>query len=110
MSYAYQLPRKCVQNTKRRQHTKRQVIKKIVERVFDYFDYECAYCGRDADGIDHIIPRHHKGDNSPSNLVSACLDCNQGKGTKKLEYWYTEANHPNWSQYRCDRIREWRSL
>lgn len=109
MSYAYQLPRKCVQNIKRR-HTKRQVIRKIVLRVFEYFDYECAYCGAESDGIDHIIPRHHKGDNSPSNLVSACLACNQSKGTKRLEYWYTERNHPDWSQYRSDRIKEWRSL
>ncbi len=110
MSYAYQLPRKCVQKPKKRRHTKRQILKKIVLRVFDHFDYECAYCGAEADGIDHIVPRHKKGDNSPNNLVSACLPCNQNKGTKPIELWYTEANHPKWTKYRCDRIKEWRSL
>lgn len=111
MGYAsYQMPRKCVQKPPKRKHTKRQVLQEIVLKVFEYFDYECAYCGAIADGIDHIIPRHKKGDNSPSNLVSSCLKCNQDKGTKSIELWYTEDNHPDWTEYRCDRIKEWRSL
>ena len=111
MAYAsYQMPRKCVQKPPKRKHTKRQVLQKIVLRVFEYFDYECAYCGAEADSIDHIIPRHKKGDNSPNNLVAACLPCNQSKDTKAIELWYTEKNHPQWTQYRCDRIREWRAM
>jgi 5-methylcytosine-specific restriction endonuclease McrA len=110
MAYAYQMPRKCVQKTQKRKHTKRQVLREIVSRVFDHFNNECAYCGKPAEGIDHIIPRHKKGDNSQSNLVAACLKCNQGKGTKAVENWYTEENHPDWTQYRCERIWEWRSM
>lgn len=110
MAYAYQMPRKCVQKPSKRKYTKRQVLRKIVLKVFAYFDYECAYCGDIADGVDHIIPRHRKGDNSPNNLVSACLKCNQDKGTKYIENWYTEKKHPHWTQYRSDRINEWRSL
>jgi 5-methylcytosine-specific restriction endonuclease McrA len=111
MSYAaYQLPRKCVQKPKKRRHTKRKVLEKIVRQVFEYFEFECAYCGREADGVDHIIPRHHGGDNSPNNLVAACLPCNQAKGTKSIESWFTEKTHSEWTQYRCDRIKEWRSL
>ena len=110
MAYAYQMPRKCVQNPPQRKHTKRQVLQKIVQKVFDYFNDECAYCGTIADGIDHIIPRHKKGDNSPNNLVAACLKCNQDKDTQAVELWYTEEKHPKWTKYRCDQIKEWRTM
>ena len=111
MAYAsYQMPRKCVQKPPKRKHTKSQVLQKIVVKVFDFFNNECAYCGADADGIDHIVARHNRGDNSPNNLVAACLECNQDKGTKAVELWYTEENHNYWTEYRCDRIKEWRAL
>ena len=108
MTYAYQLPRKCVQHVKRR-YPKRQVLRRIVRQVFDYFEHECAYCGAEAESIDHVVSRQQRGDNSPSNLVAACLKCNQNKGSKSLEKWYTEKNHPQWTQYRCDLITAWRS-
>lgn len=109
MSFACQMPRKCVQN-KKRKHTKRQVLRKIILRVYEYFDYECAYCGNEAESIDHIIPRHKGGDNSPNNLVSACIDCNHQKGTKPLEDWYTEATNKDFTAYRCQRIKVWRGI
>jgi hypothetical protein len=31
--------------------------------------------------IDHIIPRHHRGDDELSNLALACANCNRHKGT-----------------------------
>jgi len=109
MSFAYQMPRKCVQN-KKRKHTKRQVLAKIIQRVYQHFNFECAYCGNEAESIDHIIPRHKGGDNSPNNLVAACIDCNHHKGTKFIEDWYTEANNTDWTEYRCQKIKAWRGL
>jgi hypothetical protein len=39
----------------------------------------CHYCDEPAASWDHIIPRALGGSNDPSNLVPACLPCNQDK-------------------------------
>jgi 5-methylcytosine-specific restriction endonuclease McrA len=52
----------------------------------------CFYCGvtltpakatnhlpTDA-SIDHVVPQHHGGTNSPDNMVVACCQCNGAKG------------------------------
>lgn len=45
--------------------------------------FTCRYCGHAAPDVqlevDHIIPRSKGGGDEPSNLVTACRDCNQGK-------------------------------
>lgn len=52
--------------------------------------FRCRYCGRSAqdDGVklnvDHIVPKDKGGNNEPSNLITACQDCNVGKGTLLL--------------------------
>lgn len=63
------------------------------------FDYCCAYCGCMPSmlTIDHVIPRSQwqAGDpraNDPSNLLPACIDCNQSKGSTALSNWYTKSN------------------
>ena len=35
--------------------------------------------------LDHIFPRSRGGDNSPLNIVTACLDCNNRKGNRTPE-------------------------
>lgn len=55
--------------------------------------YTCQYCGRSAPQVtlevDHKNPRSNGGSDDPSNLATACWDCNRGKGT--LHYSrYTE--------------------
>lgn len=53
--------------------------------------FTCVYCGRSAqkDGIivhvDHVDPVALGGENDPSNLVTACEDCNLGKGAEPLD-------------------------
>jgi len=50
----------------------------------------CAYCGnhftnkRDL-SRDHVIPRYHGGIDEWSNVVTACLPCNQKKGCQTLK-------------------------
>ena len=39
----------------------------------------CAYCGKAASTIDHILPRSRGGEDSWMNLVAACLKCNNVK-------------------------------
>lgn len=51
--------------------------------------FTCRYCGRKAPyvelHVDHVHPRVEGGTDDPENLVTACLDCNLGKGTRVLE-------------------------
>lgn len=49
-------------------------------------EFTCRYCGRSAPDVvlhvDHIIPRAKGGTNARENLVTACRECNLGKGAK----------------------------
>ena len=51
----------------------------------------CRYCGRASwQGtvrftLDHVVPRTRGGSSRPSNLVWACLPCNQAKGSRTVE-------------------------
>ena len=59
-------------------------------RVMTRDNFTCQYCGRNVkdDGmkieVDHIIPRSKGGKDTFDNLVTACYECNQGKGSRLL--------------------------
>ena len=75
------------------------------ENVFDFWDYECSYCGQpcwteatqgDYDGellwsthltIEHITPIDSGGPDAQANVVAACVSCNSGKRNKPLGEW-----------------------
>lgn len=40
----------------------------------------CQYCGRQANAVDHIVPRCAGGSNDLDNLVATCKSCNSRKG------------------------------
>ena len=44
--------------------------------------YHCAYCGKAASTIDHILPRSRGGADSWENLAACCLRCNNVKGDR----------------------------
>ena len=44
----------------------------------------CQYCGRDADSIDHVVPRSRGGAHAWDNVVAACRRCNLAKGNHLL--------------------------
>jgi 5-methylcytosine-specific restriction endonuclease McrA len=44
----------------------------------------CAYCGKRADTIDHVIPRSRGGTHSWENCVAACRGCNSRKADRLL--------------------------
>lgn len=54
-------------------------------RIFDKSSGLCVYCERPADTLDHVIPRSLGGLTTESNLVAACSDCNNRKGSKLVE-------------------------
>lgn len=45
-------------------------------------NYKCAYCGRKAETIDHVVPRSRGGRTTWENVVTACGECNLRKGNK----------------------------
>ena len=65
------MPRKDL-NTSRWQTIRKGVLQRD--------QYTCAYCGKEATTVDHIIPHSLGGDDHPSNLVACCRPCNSSKG------------------------------
>ncbi len=65
-----------------RRSFRRRESKRILERDF----YRCRYCNSHIDlAIDHVIPVIQGGDNSESNLVACCRQCNSRKGGRTPE-------------------------
>jgi hypothetical protein len=56
--------------------------------VLQRFGFKCVYCGRTAQEttleIDHVVPIARGGSNAEDNLVTACAECNMGKGIQRL--------------------------
>jgi 5-methylcytosine-specific restriction endonuclease McrA len=55
-------------------------------RIYMRDKYRCQYCGEKKSvgelTLDHILPRSRGGDNSPINVVTACLKCNNRKSNR----------------------------
>ncbi len=67
---------------------RKQLPKGVRFEVFKRDSFRCQYCGRSAPDVilecDHIIPVASGGTNDLINLVTACRDCNRGKGKREL--------------------------
>lgn len=46
--------------------------------------YVCAYCGREANEADHVIPVAAGGKDELSNLVASCKPCNGRKSDRMI--------------------------
>lgn len=70
------------------------------------FDNCCAYCGTSPNflTIDHVTPRSQGGTNEPDNLLPACKNCNESKGSRSLFNWYTPKNY-RYTVERWEKIR-----
>jgi 5-methylcytosine-specific restriction endonuclease McrA len=55
-------------------------------RIYMRDKFRCQYCGGKKKAgeltLDHILPRSRGGDNSPVNVVTACVACNNRKGDR----------------------------
>ncbi|SIO25821.1 HNH endonuclease [Agromyces cerinus] len=66
-------------------------------------DHACAYCGRPAATIDHVLPRSRGGRDTWENLVACCLRCNNTKSDRtpaemgwELRFTPGRPNGRNW--------------
>lgn len=63
--------------------------RKIRFEVFKRDGFTCQYCGRTPPAVvlelDHIIPKSEGGPDNIDNYITACFDCNRGKGKHKLD-------------------------
>ncbi|WP_235735977.1 HNH endonuclease [Nocardioides alcanivorans] len=53
--------------------------------VFLRDGHRCAYCGRKATTLDHVVPRSRGGGWTWTNVVSACWECNGRKADRTPE-------------------------
>ncbi len=64
------------------------ISKKTRFEVFKRDGFVCQYCGAHPPAavleLDHIHPVSEGGDNGQDNLITACWDCNRGKGARLL--------------------------
>ena len=55
-------------------------------RIYMRDKFRCQYCGEKKGvaelTLDHIMPRSRGGDNSPVNIVTACIACNNRKANR----------------------------
>jgi 5-methylcytosine-specific restriction endonuclease McrA len=55
-------------------------------RIYMRDKFRCQYCGDKQSlaqlTLDHILPRSRGGDNSPVNVVTACIECNNRKADR----------------------------
>jgi len=60
--------------------------------VLDRDNHQCAYCGREATEVDHIIAKANGGTDDTHNLVAACKPCNGRKSDNPLirNNWYNK--------------------
>lgn len=55
------------------------------KRLLERDSHKCAYCGKDATTVDHVLPRSQGGETTWVNTVASCLRCNSRKGSRSLE-------------------------
>jgi len=89
--------------------------KKEKTLIWDYFNHECAYCGkslskgnRDAH-IDHLISATKGGSNHISNLVLSCAKCNghEKRDMNWVKFLNQKSKNSELFQKRKNTILEW---
>jgi len=83
--------------------------------IFARDGWECQYCGKPAENVDHIVPKSKGGEHIWENVVASCHPCNTKKGNRYLRdtglklrkkpksprgfNLFSPRNQPDWEQY-----------
>jgi 5-methylcytosine-specific restriction endonuclease McrA len=57
-------------------------------------NFECQYCGRPAENVDHVVPKSRGGGHSWDNVVAACRLCNARKENRSPAEVGMRLRHP----------------
>ena len=97
---------------------RKQLSKKQRFEVFKRDGFRCQYCGSAAPEavlqVDHIKPVASGGGNDLLNLVTSCVDCNQGKGARELgdgsavEKQRAQLDHLHERREQLEMVVQWR--
>ncbi len=68
--------------------------KKLRLRILARDAYTCAYCGGQANEVDHIIPLKRGGSDDADNLVAACRTCNIKKKDQNVGVFLGQSSTP----------------
>ena len=75
--------------TAKLRHRREPLSRKLRFETFKRDGFECQYCGRTPPTVllecDHIEPVSGGGRSEMDNLITACFDCNRGKGAVPLD-------------------------
>lgn len=78
-----------VDRTVKHKRGDRKISPRMRFSILERDQFSCRYCGASADEavlhIDHVVPLSAGGGNDADNLVTACLECNSGKGCVLLQ-------------------------
>lgn len=73
--------------------------------------FRCAYCGSNPLQthlrVDHVVPVVEGGTDDPTNLITACHDCNAGKAGVPLERKKYAAPDPEAARDHAEQIRQY---
>ena len=67
--------------------------------------YNCIYCGKPSESLDHLHPISKGGTSATSNCVPCCLSCNGKKSDSEVLSWYRKQNF--YDPRRAMAIRAW---
>lgn len=92
--------------------------KKDEERIWKFFNWECAYCGKPLSKlqkqghIDHLLPSSLDGPNHISNRVLSCATCNEAEKLDVAwqEFMVQKNRDPAVLRARIAKIHEWQKL
>ena len=83
--YRFALPRSPRGLARRHDHGVPHQKRHVKRATFRDCGRRCVYCaarlGLEAATLDHVIPLSRGGNHHPGNLVAACINCNQLKGS-----------------------------
>lgn len=75
------------------------------ESIYQAWNHSCAYCGKPATSLDHVIPRYKSGSSNRNNLVGCCQRCNCNKASSDMKTWYSQQDF--YTEERYNAIVSW---